>query len=471
MANISELSVLLKANTKQASQQMQGFGKSVGDTFNNMKVGIMAVGGAVAGFTAVSVKNFLEVGDMLGKMSKRTGIAVEELDRLRLVFEFSGTTLQGFEAGLRTLQRQILNAQQGSILSVRAFEQLGISLDGITKLGTVELFHAIADGLLRVEDFTTRSALASQLLGRFGTQMNSVLAGGAEEFEKVSKRAEENAYWTSESSARAEEFNDNMLELKTNLSIVGHNLANVVIPPLNEFVEALITIGKVVKEPKEELDDLGDRIFPNLTATARNFMAGIMGLNYDMGQFGDTVSETEEPVKKLEQSFIDLVNEGVDFTQEAIKELSETFEEIPDVISDIDDAQDMLNEIMEKNKKVVDDQTESVVLATESWIDYHKAIGLFQPIPNATIGGGGGGSIESMMPSMMSGQGQQAYLSAVMGMGKTEQEALRWIAEQGAFTGKGVGSFFKVDTAKAVNTFTNTAELKSIENDNEMIGR
>ena len=230
MANISELSVLLKANTKQATQQMQGFGKSVGDTFNKMKVGIMAVGGAVAGFTAVSVKNFLEVGDMLGKMSKRTGIAVEELDRLRLVFEFSGTTLQGFEAGLRTLQRQILNAQQGSILSVRAFEQLGISLDGITKLGTVELFHAIADGLLRVEDFTTRSALASQLLGRFGTQMNSVLAGGAEEFEKVSKRAEENAYWTSESSARAEEFNDNMLELKTNLSIVGHNLVNVVFP-------------------------------------------------------------------------------------------------------------------------------------------------------------------------------------------------------------------------------------------------
>ena len=60
MANISELSVLLKANTKQATQQMQGFGKSVGDTFNKMKVGIMAVGGAVAGFTAVSVKNFLE---------------------------------------------------------------------------------------------------------------------------------------------------------------------------------------------------------------------------------------------------------------------------------------------------------------------------------------------------------------------------------------------------------------------------
>ena len=40
MANISELSVLLKANTKQAQGQMQGFGKSVGDTFNKMKVGI-----------------------------------------------------------------------------------------------------------------------------------------------------------------------------------------------------------------------------------------------------------------------------------------------------------------------------------------------------------------------------------------------------------------------------------------------
>ena len=70
---------------------------------------------------------------------------------------------------------------------------------------------------------------------------------------------------------------------------------------------------------------------------------------------------------------------------------------------------------------------------------------------------------------MMSGQGQRAYLDAVMGMGKTEQEALDWIKTQGAFTGAGGG--FQVDTAKAVNTFTNTAEIKSIENDNEMIGR
>ena len=477
MANISELSVLLKANTKQATQQMQGFGKSVGDTFNKMKVGIMAVGGAVAGFTAVSVKNFLEVGDMLGKMSKRTGIAVEELDRLRLVFEFSGTTLQGFEAGLRTLQRQILNAQQGSILSVRAFEQLGISLDGITKLGTVELFHAIADGLLRVEDFTTRSALASQLLGRFGTQMNSVLAGGAEEFEKVSKRAEENAYWTSESSARAEEFNDNMLELKTNLSIVGHNLANVVIPPLNLFIETLITVGKVVKEPKEELDDLGDRVLPSVRASLMNFMAGVMGLNHDMGQFANLTEKTEEPVKKLSEAFIELTQKGVDFTQEAIDELSESLETLPDLISDIDEAQDMLNEMMDKNKKVVEEQTKAVVIATESWIDYHKAIGAFQPIAGASgdrTGGSalpvhlGGAGIEGMMPSMLSAQGQDAYKSALaMMISKRPGQGAVTLADINA-TAQERGDF--VQFGGFTNTFTNKAQIESINQENKLLG-
>ena len=88
MANISELSVLLKANTKQASQQMQGFGKSVGSTFAQMKVGILAVGTAITGFAIASVKEFIEVGDMLGKMSARTGIAVEKLDDLRIAFDF-----------------------------------------------------------------------------------------------------------------------------------------------------------------------------------------------------------------------------------------------------------------------------------------------------------------------------------------------------------------------------------------------
>ena len=73
-----------------------------------------------------------------------------------------------------------------------------------------------------------------------------------------------------------------------------------------------------------------------------------------------------------------------------------------------------------------------------------------------------------MMPSMMGGQGQSAYLSAVMGLGKTKAEALNFIANKGAFTGGG-GSF-SVDTASVVNTFTNKSEVASIVAENKERG-
>mgnify|MGYP003645794951 CR=1 FL=1 len=449
MANISELSVLLKANTKQASQQMQGFGKSVGATFNQMKVGILAVGTAVAGFTAISVKSFLTVGDELGKMSKRTDIAVEELDRLRLMMEFSGTTLQGFEAGLRTLQRQILTAQQGSLASAEAFEKLGIEVIGLEKLDSVALFNAMAEGLMRVEDFTTRSALASQLLGRFGTQMNSVLAGGSEEFKKLSERAERNAYWTAENSVKAEEFNDNVLELKTSMSRLGHELASKTVPVLDKLAEHMIFLLDTTKEtdPIEDLKKLYE----------------LVGMSLER----DFTPKVHKALSELQV----LVTNAVDPTRMALDDMGLSvvatgghLEQLSGIISDMDEAQDQLDSALQKTKDEVEGQEKAVVSATKSWIDYHMAIGGFQS-PDA---GGGTGSIESMMPSMMGGQGQSAYLSAVMGMGKTKAEALNFIANKGAF--RGGGGSFSVDTASVVNTFTNKSEVASIVAENKERG-
>ena len=128
MANISELSVLIKANTKQASQQMKGFGQSMGSVFSKMKVGIMAVGVAVTGFAVASVKQFIEVGDMLGKMSGRTGIAVETLDDLRIALDLSGTSIQGFEKGMRTLIMRVDDARGGITDYVNAFARIGIGV-------------------------------------------------------------------------------------------------------------------------------------------------------------------------------------------------------------------------------------------------------------------------------------------------------------------------------------------------------
>ena len=131
------------------------------------------------------------------------------------------------------------------------------------------------------------------------------------------------------------------------------------------------------------------------------------------------------------------------------------------VISDIDEAQDQLDAQMQKTKDAVDEQTKSVIVATKSWIDYHKAIGGFQS-PDA----GGGGSIYNEFPSMMGQQGQMALFGAVMGLpsvGGDPAKAHAWLNQNSPFN---TGNFnFPTNQGSSNVVLTNIAQINAGIND------
>ena len=298
MANVGELSVLLKANTKQASQKLKGFGQGVSNSFAQMKVGIMAVGAAITAFATVSLKKFLDVGDQLHKMSLRTNIAVEELDKLRLVFELSGASIEGFEKGMMTLQRQLLAGAQGSKLSADAFKELGLRIEDIQDMGARELFMAVAEGLAAIEGDTKRSAIAMQLLGRFGTQMNSVLAEGMEGFRDISKEAEEMTYWTTESATKSAELNDSITLLKQSTSQLGHELAVVLAPALIAVADASTNTIQTLKKADTESKDFWKTI-TSIGKTIPVLSAGFIAADAAIRHFWEETETAEEKVKRL----------------------------------------------------------------------------------------------------------------------------------------------------------------------------
>ena len=487
MANISELSVLLKANTKQASQQMKGFGQSVGSTFAQMKVGILAVGTAITGFAIASVKQFVEVGDMLGKMSGRTGIAVEQLDDLRIAFDLSGTSIQGFEKGMRTLIMRVDDARGGITDYVNAFARIGIGVQDLEGLKPDEVFMLVAEGIAGLTTEMDKQQVAIDLLGgKFGTALLPALANGEEAFRDLLKEAGAMSTWTSEESKLAEDLADDFTELSTQWDEFAKATAVHIVPALidavtwtNEWIDTLedlddgsakssnamkdlsVSMTKLIL-PFGFVDDLFNKFWKTIETTTEK-TERLLDINKKLRDFLEIDRMT---VKGLDDDLVSLTQRGLNLTNIAVEELTTNFAYVPTLFSDIDDAQDSLNEAMGGIANVVREQEKAVESATKSWIDYHMAIGLFQPIKDAT---GMPGSIESMMPSMMGAQGQQAYLDAVMGLGKTKFQALEFIKTQGAFTGTGGG--FQVDTGKAINTFTNKAELSAIEKENAQLGR
>ena len=258
MANISELSVLLKANTKQASSDMRLFGKNIGDTFSKMKVGILAVGTAISGFAVASVKEFIEVGDMLGKMASRTKISVEVLDDLRIALDLSGTSIQGFEKGMRTLVMRVDDARKGNVEFIETFAKLGLSVTDFEGLKPDELFMRVAGGLAGVTDTLDQQAIAVDLLGgKFGTSLLPALENGEQGFRDLLVEAGAMSNWTDEQSQMAEDLADDITELNEQVNDLQRELAVHLVPALIDTVTATNDYIDSVKDAESPTKKFG----------------------------------------------------------------------------------------------------------------------------------------------------------------------------------------------------------------------
>src|SRR5690606_23318108 len=96
-----------------------------------------------------TAKAFSDTGDMLDKMSQRTGVSVEALSELGFAADLSGTDLETLEAGLRNMQRTLVGAAQGSSAG-EALGRLGLSAAQLAGLSPDEQFKILADHLSQV---------------------------------------------------------------------------------------------------------------------------------------------------------------------------------------------------------------------------------------------------------------------------------------------------------------------------------
>ena len=496
MANISELSVLLKANTKQATTEMGSFGKRVGETFNKMKVGILAVGTAISGFAVASVKEFIEVGDMLGKMASRTKISVETLDDLRIALDLSGTSIQGFEKGMRTLVMRVDDARKGNVEFIDTFRKLGISVTDFEGLKPDELFMRVAGGLAGVTDTLDQQAIAVDLLGgKFGTSLLPALENGEQGFRDLLVEAGAMSNWTDEESQMAEDLADDITELEGQVNDLQRQLAVHLVPALidtvtatNDYIDSVedaesptikLTedVGKLafMVQPQniliKGLGDLVEKLRMLKIESEATRLADIFGavadklvpLDQEVQRFANTTQKTGDTVMPKLEHGTEANIMALDDFGDSIVASGGFLQGLEHVISDIDEAQDQLDAQMQKTKDAVDEQTESVIVATKSWIDYHRAIGGFQS-PDA---GGGGGSIYDEFPSMMGKQGQMELYKGVLGLssvGGDPAKAKQWLdSSKNPFnTGNfGMGS----NTGSSNVILTNIAQINAGIND------
>jgi len=208
--------------------------------------GFTALGAAVAGvFSASAIKGIADTADGLAKLSRRTGIAIEDLSAYDYAVGLSGGSTEEFASAIDRLNRNIVDAADGVAAPAEAFERLGVALKNND--GTLRTSKAVLDDVMQafseMPEGPERAAIAMDIFGKSGAKLSSFLDLGTEGMAAMREEAERLGIVISEDLGKAsEQFNDNMVRLSKSMEGVKVSIGNAVIPELarlsDEFLDA-----------------------------------------------------------------------------------------------------------------------------------------------------------------------------------------------------------------------------------------
>lgn len=220
MANIGRLTVDLRLVSQKFEAGIKKANASLGTLRSKTNTAIKSMGGmqsriaalvGVAGI-GIMVNESLKAGDALGKMSDRLGISTEKLSAFQHLAQLSGESIEGFDKSIEKMVRSIGEAQRGVGTGVKAFDELGISLDDLAGKSADEQFLTIADAIKGVEDKTLQATYASDIFGRSGIKLLNTINAGRDGFEAAAEEVDKYGLAISRiDAAKIEAANDAIL--------------------------------------------------------------------------------------------------------------------------------------------------------------------------------------------------------------------------------------------------------------------
>lgn len=156
------------------------------------KKGIQAVSGAYDALIGDTVT----LADDLLTQSTITGLSTDELQEYAYMAELVDTDVGTITGSLTKLTRNMDSATAGTGSAYEAFQKLGIDItntDGSMRDAN-DVFNEAIDKLGQMENQTERDALAMDLFGKSGQELNPIIAAGSEQIDAFRQEAHDMGY-------------------------------------------------------------------------------------------------------------------------------------------------------------------------------------------------------------------------------------------------------------------------------------
>ncbi len=281
--------------------KMQGMSDATAGKFRKIGTAMTVAGGVVIGALGAMTKKFIDTGDWIDKMSKRTGFSAESLSELAYAADLSGASLNDVERGVKRMAGSILDAHSGLESYARAFRVLGVSVDDLMKMNPEEQFLTISEAIAKIEDPTIRAALAQDVFGRAGTALLPMMSDGAEGLRKMRQEARDlGIIFTNETAASAAELKDSQTALKESVKGLSMAFTEHLVPVLTNIVQSITAgISKVTEWAREN---------PQLASTVIKVAAALGSALLVLGPMVIMVPKLVAGVKLLAGGFTSLIS-------------------------------------------------------------------------------------------------------------------------------------------------------------------
>jgi ABC-type transporter Mla subunit MlaD len=389
---------------KQAQGNIRGFS---GALTTMAKVGFAAIIGAAtaaAAATTVFVKNAVQYGEEINKLSNITGVAAEDISRLRYAAEQSDVSVEALEKAFPKLAQAMDKARDGSKEQVDAFNDMGVSVrDSQGNLVSLyETMLGMSDYYSTATNKTEALANIMKVLGRNGGALEPLFMNGREGLKAFGDEAERLGVVISGSQAAAlDEFGDKMKSIGTALKGVGITIATALLPYLTVMADKIKNfsvnheaIGSGAKRLVLWLIDMGAAIstfFLGVQTTFRTVLAFLSsGIMFFMN-LGESFIQFIEEIKigwftslggMLEgiKSFIEKIRPfakmlKIDFVEGAYESLSSGIDNFNKKIDESREAIDRSKESMKLNKEIAQESWDAVYAAAENTSKLNDEVG------------------------------------------------------------------------------------------------
>lgn len=232
------------------------------------------------------VEKMSELGEQALRASAMLGMTVEQVQQLQYAAKLAGTDSESLNQSMIRFERNIANAQKGAGNAAEAFHNLGISQDELKNSSPTELLYKVADAFHGTADGAEKVQYAIDLGGRSWAQMIPFLDRGSEALKKAGEDAKATASIMTKEQAEALEVTHQGLErMEASWRGVGLSIMTVAGPAIDELINGLAALAKVISDSIKILRDLQIEI-------STDFIIAVARLKQAIDDLGASVGES-----------------------------------------------------------------------------------------------------------------------------------------------------------------------------------